>query len=85
MICWLFQWYLQSAERGFPAAQLVVGDCYREGRGVEKNEAEAMKWYDLAAKTGIVFSSEKIWRKCRAGICKRNVFGGNTIIGYDIF
>ena len=30
-------------------AQYELGKCYHEGKGVEKDMAEAVKWYRLAA------------------------------------
>jgi TPR repeat protein len=32
--------------------QYNLGNMYREGRGVEKNEAETIKWYRMAADNG---------------------------------
>lgn len=43
----------QSAEKGYPEAQFIYGMCCEEGRGVEKDLAEAAGWYRRAAKAGI--------------------------------
>jgi hypothetical protein len=40
------------AERGNPAAQGLLGNCYDEGDGVDKNRAEAIKWYIKSAEKG---------------------------------
>jgi hypothetical protein len=40
------------AEQGSPDAQYVVGAMYYEGRGVPKNDAEAVKWWQLSAEQG---------------------------------
>lgn len=39
-------------EAGYAAAQREMGKMYAEGKGVEKNDAEALKWYRLAAEAG---------------------------------
>jgi TPR repeat protein len=39
----------RSAEQGFPAAELAVGDLYLEGKLLSKDKAEAAKWYLKAA------------------------------------
>jgi hypothetical protein len=44
-----FQIYLALAEEGFAPVYRVVGDKYRFGLGTEPNQAEADKWYRLAA------------------------------------
>lgn len=45
-------WALRAAERKDHEAEYVVGKHYDDGRGVEKNPAEAIKWYQLAAESG---------------------------------
>ena len=37
------KWYLAAAEQELAPAQCNLGLCYQTGRGVEKNNAEAMK------------------------------------------
>lgn len=44
----------EAAESGQPAAAAFLGDIYEKGDGVEKNQAEALKWYLLAADKGDV-------------------------------
>lgn len=46
--------YRMAAERGEADAQYRLGNCYAEGKGVEKNDAEAVKWYRKAAEQGNV-------------------------------
>ena len=38
-------WLRKSAERGVPWACVKMGDCYRDGIGVQQDDGEAMKWY----------------------------------------
>lgn len=42
------------AEKGDPDAQLVLGTMYRYGQGVERDFAEAFKWWGSAAESGNV-------------------------------
>ena len=46
------RWYRLAAEQGFASAQYNLGGRYAEGRGVLKDDAEAVRWYRLAAEQG---------------------------------
>lgn len=41
---------LKAAKKGNPMYQCNVGNCYRLGRGVDQNFAEALNWFYQAAK-----------------------------------
>lgn len=41
-----------AAEHGVADAQFTLGFMYEEGRGVEADNVEAVKWYRLAAEQG---------------------------------
>ena len=43
---------LQLAERGNAQAQFNLGMMYENGQGVRQDDAEAVKWYRLAAEQG---------------------------------
>jgi len=43
-----------AAEQGNASAQCELGDCYSIGKGVAKDEVEAVKWYLKAAEQGSV-------------------------------
>ncbi|MBR4665552.1 MAG: protein kinase, partial [Lentisphaeria bacterium] len=45
-------YFRKAAERGNARAQHNLGDCYDNGKGVEKNHSEAVKWYCKAAEQG---------------------------------
>jgi len=45
-------WYRKAAESGFALAQVVLGDMYAKGRGVERNSAIAADWYHKAIQQG---------------------------------
>ena len=42
----------EKARQGDTAAQVALAICYRDGKGVEKNDAEAMQWAHRAADKG---------------------------------
>ncbi len=44
--------YRIKAERGDKEAQYNLGNCYNEGKGVEEDHNEAIKWYQKAAEQG---------------------------------
>jgi TPR repeat protein len=47
-----FSSLLARAEKGDASAQFMLGTMYFNGEGVPKNDAEAVKWYRLAADRG---------------------------------
>ena len=44
--------YLQLAEQGNAEAQFHLGSIYAKGQGAEKDEKQAVNWFDKAAKQG---------------------------------
>ena len=46
------QWFQKAAQQGHVNAQYYLGKCYQEGKGVYKDEDEALKWYNLASMNG---------------------------------
>ena len=56
----------QSAENGRAGAQTALGVCYYDGRGVEQNYEEAVKWYRKAAEQGTAAAQNNL------GLCYRN-------------
>ena len=47
-----FDWLLHAANNGLMEAQEQVGMCFEKGRGAEKNDKKAYKYYKLAAEQG---------------------------------
>lgn len=47
-----FSLLLKSANEGYPDAELYVGYCYRDGKGVQKNLYSAFDWFSIAAEQG---------------------------------
>ena len=46
--------YRAASEQGDPDAQCTLGGLYQKGIGVEKDEAEAVKWFRTAAEQGFM-------------------------------
>ena len=46
------KWLRKSAEADYVPSQKELGSCYETGSGVEKDDAEAVKWYRKAAEQG---------------------------------
>lgn len=46
------EWTLSAARQGHPDAECKMGKCYRDGRGVQKDEQQAREWYEKAAAHG---------------------------------
>ena len=49
-----------AADQGNAGAEDMLGTYYANGFGVEKNEAEAVKWYRKAAEQGSVNAANKL-------------------------
>ena len=48
-----YQETLREAERGDAEAQASLGFMYANGQGVAQDDAEAVRWYHLAAEQGV--------------------------------
>lgn len=46
------EWLFKAANGCEPWAMEFIGNCYRNGNGVEKNLEEAIRWYRMAAEYG---------------------------------
>ena len=46
------KWARKAAVQGNVVAQVMVGDMYRDGKGVKKDFALALKWFRKAADQG---------------------------------
>lgn len=55
-----FKWYQKAAEQGHVDAQIAVGESYLVGRGVEKSETEAKKWFIRAAGSGTAMAQDRL-------------------------
>jgi hypothetical protein len=53
-----FERYLVVAQQGDVYSQAFVGWMYATGCGVTRNEAEALKWYSVAANNGSAMAQE---------------------------
>ncbi len=68
-----FEMNLHAAENGDIKAMYAVGELYRSGIGVEKNQKAAFKWYEKAAKLG----SPRSWY--RLGMMYKYGSGGKEL------
>ena len=62
------QLLLPLAEKGCAKAQLYVGDCHANGRGVILDTTEAVKWYRTAADQEVAEAQHRMFVCCRDGI-----------------
>ena len=53
--------YRAAAEQGDADAQCNLGQCYAEGVGVDKDPAEAVKWFRKAAEQRDAVAKVKKW------------------------
>ena len=52
------------AEAGDADAQFTLGGMYADGTGVPQDDAEAVRWYRLAAAQGLAFAQYSLGRFC---------------------
>ncbi len=43
-------WFRKAADKGYPPAQVAIGDLYAKGLGVAEDHYRATEWYELAAR-----------------------------------
>ena len=61
-----FEKMMIYAKNGDPNSQTNLGYCYQNGQGVQKDEAEAVKWYRKAADQGLALAQTNL------GYCYQN-------------
>ena len=49
-----FSLFMESAELGYDLSQKYIGEMYRLGQGIERDEKKAIEWYKKAAKQGLM-------------------------------
>ena len=47
-----FRWYRRAADQGHPRAMSLVGRCFEEGWGTERDVIAALDWYRRSAEAG---------------------------------
>ncbi|KAG0228765.1 hypothetical protein BGW42_002007, partial [Actinomortierella wolfii] len=60
-------WYRKAAERGNATAQLILGELYENGQGVDANDREASTWYRKAAVHGVTKAQVKLGEMYKEG------------------
>ena len=53
--CWTTALKMDDSYEGAGAAQTNIGYLYENGYGVEKDEQEAVEWYEKAAENGNIY------------------------------
>ena len=46
------RWFAKAAEQGNVEAMYLLGECYRDGSGVDEDQKKAVEWFTKAAKQG---------------------------------
>ncbi len=46
------KWFARAAEQGNVEAMYLLGECYRDGSGVEEDQKKAVEWFAKAAERG---------------------------------
>ena len=54
------KWLRKAAEQDETLSQIMLGNCYKFGRGVSIDTGEAFKWYSKAYESDGVLSREII-------------------------
>jgi uncharacterized protein len=63
-----FEWYQRAGEGGFPYAYHRLGELYTNGKGIKKDEIEAVKCYEKAAEQGYSPSQEILAQAYQYGL-----------------
>ena len=59
---------VRFAEQGDPTAQFTLGHMYENGRSVQEDVSEAVRWYRLAADRGVALAQLHLWSMYLDGI-----------------
>ena len=59
--------YVELANKGFPEAQVALGDMYSNGVGAQENVAQAIFWYERAARSGSVVGGKRLAKALSKG------------------
>ena len=46
------KWFARAAEQGSVEAMYLLGECYRDGSGVDEDQKKAVEWFTKAAERG---------------------------------
>ena len=46
------RWFAKAAEQGNVEAMYLLGECYRDGSGVDEDQKKAVEWFTKAAERG---------------------------------
>ena len=54
------RWYSLAAEQENAFAQCNLGNCYKDGKGVEQDKDKAIEWYRKASDNGCEEAKEAL-------------------------
>jgi hypothetical protein len=63
-------WWEKAAKHGMPMSQAALGDAYRDGTGIAKDEYKAILWWRKAAAQGDIESQANLADANRKGLYK---------------
>jgi TPR repeat protein len=70
--------YRKAAEQGNAKAQFALGNCYKDGKGVKKDEAKALEWWTKAAEQGLREAQYNV------GLCNYNGYFNGSVMYEDV-
>lgn len=61
-VCWGQDWseWRRKADKGDAEAQFLMGRIYSVGNGVPQNQAESVRWFQLAAEQGHLMAQSRL-------------------------
>jgi TPR repeat protein len=75
------KWYRLAAEQGYARAQSNLGVMYGIGRGIPKDDKQAVRWYRLAADQGNTIAQNNLGAKYEDG----QGIEPNRVIAYALY
>uniref|UniRef100_U9U394 Protein kinase domain-containing protein n=1 Tax=Rhizophagus irregularis (strain DAOM 181602 / DAOM 197198 / MUCL 43194) TaxID=747089 RepID=U9U394_RHIID len=82
----LFKEVADDEENEYPEARVRYGDCLFNGKGVDKNESEALKYFEKAAEDGVVVAMYNVGNMYYNGVgCKKNIEKAKNYIELAVY
>ncbi|PKY56984.1 HCP-like protein, partial [Rhizophagus irregularis] len=73
-------------ENEYPEARVRYGDCLFNGKGVDKNESEALKYFEKAAEDGVVVAMYNVGNMYYNGVgCKKDIEKAKNYIELAVY
>ncbi|CAB5366937.1 unnamed protein product [Rhizophagus irregularis] len=82
----LFKEVADDEANEYPEARVRYGDCLFNGKGVDKNESEALKYFEKAAEDGVVVAMYNVGNMYYNGVgCKKNIEKAKNYIELAVY